>query len=133
MEDNLNYFVNGWWNKLSFKWKMWSIYLYIEDDLNLYLNARWTQFSNTVKTSKSSLVSLSLTWAWHSSAPACSIYCFFYKYLYSYSVIYIIYYIRASSNTIRYKELDIKKALSTWGWSIPFHSQFSVLFLYGEI
>ena len=86
MDHNLNFFVNG--KNLNFvnsrqlilflKWKT-SIFLLMEDDLNNFLNVRqphfltdgrWSQ-SKQVEVGKPSLASPRLTWAWHSSAPAC--------------------------------------------------------------
>ena len=57
----------------------------MEDNLNFKVNGRWPQFlkqteyklilvGNWITTSI--LTSLSLIWAWHSSAPACFSYCY---------------------------------------------------------
>ena len=49
--DILNFFIGGRWPRFVFKWNIFCI---------------------NISSSKASLASPSLTWAWHSSAPACS-------------------------------------------------------------
>ena len=93
MEDDLNLFSNEKQSHFFFNWKMTSIYFLMVNDFNFLLsNGRGPQFCfstwrqpqsifvlllnnsgrNSLKVRPSNLASQpSLSWAWHSSAPAC--------------------------------------------------------------
>ena len=78
MEDDLNFMINGRRPQFAGKWKTTSICLQLESNLqfwqvednNNYFLFKWK--TTTVK-GKASLVSPGFSWAWHSSAPACSL------------------------------------------------------------